>query len=144
MGAKINLDKLKLVALDSNIFIYYFDQNPEFGQSAKAIFDKLSSDQLRAITSEITTTELLSHPKLSEKEVREMDRQFLDIPNLEVLNIDHNLVLEAAKIRRKYGFRLADSIQLATAKLSRAKAFISNDQNLKKFKELKIILISEI
>lgn len=31
------------------------------------------------------------------------------------MGIDHNLALEAAEIRRGYGFRLPDAIQLATA-----------------------------
>lgn len=41
-------------------------------------------------------------------------------------------------------FRLPDSIQLATAKLNKAKAFITNDERLKSFKELKVVLIKEI
>ena len=49
----------------------------------------------------------------------------------------------AAEVRREYGFRLPDSIQLATALHSKSQAFVTNDRRLKKFKELPAILLSE-
>ena len=73
-----------------------------------------------------------------------MDRQLLDIPNLEFISIDHRLALEASRIRRKYGFRLPDSIYLATAIFGKADAFVTNEEKLKKFKDLKIILLKDI
>lgn len=140
----VKINRFKTIALDSNIFIYYFNQHPEFGQIAKYIIDSLTANQIKAVTSEVTVIELLSHPILSEIDAADMDRQFSDIPNLKILSIDHNLALEAARIKRNYSFRLPDSIQLATALYSKAKAFIANDERLKKFKELKIILLKEL
>lgn len=133
-----------MVGIDTNIFIYYFNQYPQFGEISKEIIDKLTNGNLSGITSEITVIEILSHPVLSKKNSQEMDQQFLSIPNLIVLEVNHGIALEAAKIRRKYNFRLPDAIQLATAKLNKAQAFISNDRRLKNFKELKILLLNEI
>lgn len=138
------LDKFNLIGIDSNIFIYYFNAHPQFGKSAKAIIDNLFENKIKGVTSEVAIIELLSHPILSEKDAVEMDEQFLEIPNLEVLKIDHNLAIRAARIRREYRFGLPDSIQLATALHAKAKAFITNDQTLKKFKELKIVLLKEL
>lgn len=138
------LKNLKSVALDSNVFIYYFEENPQFGNASKKIFNALSIKALTGFTSTISLIELLSKQDLPENIARGLEKSFYEIPNLSILDVNHQIATAAAEIRRKYGFRLADSIQLAAAKLSRAKAFISNDERIKKFKELKVILISEI
>ncbi len=136
--------KIKNTALDTNVFIYYFENNANFGRSAKLIFDKLTNNQLRAITNITSLAEILSSPKLSNEAVKKTKRLFLSVPNLEIYQVDENIALESARIRREYGFRLLDAIQLATAKYGRAKTFITNDENLKKFKEVKVILLSEL
>ncbi|KKR80523.1 MAG: PilT protein domain protein [Candidatus Daviesbacteria bacterium GW2011_GWA1_41_61] len=138
------LNKLKLVGLDTNIFIYYFEQNSEFGQSAKKIFDLLSTNSLNTVTSVISLMEILSPDFLSKVAARETEKKFFDIPNLKVLNVDRTITVEAARIRREYGFRLPDSIQLATALFGKANALITNDERLKKFKELKVINLKDI
>ena len=102
----------------------------------------LSTDKLKAVTSFITLTEILS-VKASPAKIKELEKLFLDTPNLSTFEVNQEIAVNAAKIRRKYGFRLPDAIQLATAKLNKAKAFISNDERLKRFKELNVILINE-
>ena len=137
------IGKIKRIALDSNIFIYQFESNPDFIRLTEKIFDSLSKGQHRAVTSVISIVEALAYPSPPEV-IKGITEGFLTLKNLEITEVSQEIAFEAARIRREYKFRLPDSIQLATAKLSRAKAFISNDENLKKFKELKVILISEI
>ena len=134
----------KFVALDTNIFIYYFEGNEIFGQKAKSIFDQLTDNKLTAVVNITALAELLSSSKLSKKAVKETKKLFLSIPNLEIYQVDETIATESAEIRREYGFRLFDSIQLATARLAKAQAFITNDGKLRKFKDLKIILIKDI
>ena len=138
------LNKLKLVGLDTNIFIYYFEQNSEFGQSAKKIFDLLSTNSLNTVTSVISLMEILSPDFISKVAARETEKKFFDIPNLKVLDVDRIITVEAARIKREYGFRLPDSIQLATAISGKAQAFITNDHRLKSFKQLKIISLLDL
>mgnify|MGYP001592427599 FL=1 len=138
----MNWKKFRQVGLDSNIFSYQFHQHPVFGPISKQIFDLLSTDKLKAVTSFITLTEILS-VKASPAKIKELEKLFLDTPNLNTFEVNQEIAVNAAKIRRKYGFRLPDAIQLATAKLNKAKAFISNDERLKRFKELNVILINE-
>ena len=132
----------KLIGLDTNIFIYYFAENKEFGSLAKTIFEALSEKKTQAVTSIITLTELLSLPA-SEKEVEALKTNFLETPNLNTLDINQAISIEAARIRRTYGFRIPDSIQLATCLHLKADIFITNDERLKSFKELPIILINK-
>ena len=82
--------------------------------------------------------------KASLSKLAQLKELLLRTPNLTIIDVNQDLATEAARIRRKYGFRTPDAIQLATAKLTRAKALLTNDQRLKSFKDLKIILLSEI
>lgn len=133
---------IKFVGLDSNIFIYQFEANPEFHHITNTIFDRLSKNKLKAVTSIISLIESLSYP--SPEIVLAQIKEGFTIPNLAVLEVNMKIGLEAAKIRREYGLRLGDAVQLATALYAKAHAFITNDERLKKFKELKVILLSEI
>lgn len=138
------LPKITFVGLDTNIFIYFFENDVNFGRKAKLIFEKLAGGHLKAVASITSLAELLSSPKLNERAVKETKKLFMSIPNLEIYQLNEIIAIEGAKIRRNYGFRLFDAIQLATAVTSRAKAFITNDSRLKSFKKVKIILLSEI
>jgi predicted nucleic acid-binding protein len=130
----------KLVVLDANIFIYQLQQNPKFGIRTKTIFDHLVEGQLKAVTSVLTLTEILSFRAPSPK-LGSLKKLFLGIPNLTIFDVTQEIAFEAAKIRREYGFRTPDAIQLATAIKAKAKVFITNDYRLKSFKKIKVVLI---
>ena len=59
-------------------------------------------------------------------------------------DIDRNVARESAKLRAKYRIRIPDAIQLASGLINGAKAFITNDENLKRIKEIKIIVLNEV
>lgn len=135
-----NFEKYKFVGLDTNIFSYHFHQDPLFGPLTKEIFDLLSLNRLRAVTSIITLIEILS-VKASSAKIKGLKKLFSEIPNLAVVEVNEEIAYKTAQIRRKYGFRTPDAIQLATAVQAKAKVFITNDERLKKIKELKVKLI---
>lgn len=135
--------KYKSIGLDSNIFSYHFHKHPIFGPLAKEIFDALSINKLRAVTSIITLTEILS-VKVVGSRVKQLEIQFSETPNLTTLDVNHEIASEAAKIRREYGLRLPDAIQLATAVVTNQQAFISNDDKLKRVKEIKVIILDDL
>ena len=135
--------KFKQVCLDSNLFIYHFEENSEFVSATSFIFDSLSEGTLKASTSIISLIEVLSYP-LPPAVLREIKESFQSLPNLTVYNVESDIAGEAARIRREYGFRLPDAIQLATAVTAKADVFITNDQKLKQFKQLKVLLLSSV
>lgn len=136
MGKKV----LKTVGIDTNIFIYYYQAHPEFGPKVKAWFEDIEGNKLRGVASIISKTELLSL-KRPNSGLSKLKDQFESTPNLTVYYVDDRIALKAAELRRKYGFRLPDAIQLATAIVAKARAFLTNDDRLKKCKEIKIIVI---
>lgn len=137
------LKKFKIFALDTNIFIYHFHRYPKFTELADNLFLYLEKRNIRVATSVISLIELLSFKAIDEK-IKELKEAFNTTPNLAIYAVEDDIADRAAKIRRKYNFRLPDSIQLATALYSKAQVFITNDRGLKRFKELPIFLLSEI
>lgn len=138
------LNNFKLVGIDTNLLIYYFENNPQFGEAAKNLFDALNHSKLQAVTSMIAVTEILSKKGLPEDIAKDLEEDLFEIPYLSILEVDRKIGTQAAMIRRTYQFGLPDSIQIATALSAKAKAFITNDDRLKKFKELKVILLKEL
>lgn len=140
MSGNVNID---LLCLDTSLFIYFLEQNPKFYQTSEAYFSKLEKRTIKAVTTILTLTEILSYENLIIPEDK-IITEFFSTPNLSVIEVNQEIAVEAARIRREYKFKLADSIQLATAKYSKAKAFITNDDRLKKFKELRIVLLTDL
>lgn len=135
--------KNKLLALDSNIFIYHFESNPAFISYTSRIFTSLIKTSSYGITSIISLIETLSYPSPGNV-LEAIEEGFRTVPNLTVVEINHEIAVEAARIRRSYGIRLPDAIQLATALHGKADIFITNDVRLQNFKDIKIVLLTDI
>jgi len=136
------MNKAKFIALDTNIFIYYFNKHKKFGPYSKSIISNLVAKRQKAIVSTITISELLSL-KSDDAVILKLKQAFLEIPNLTLIDVDHEIAEEAARISRIYDFRLPDCIHLSTALSQDVDYFVTNDDRLKKFKELKIKLLTE-
>ena len=78
----------------------------------------------------------------------QLAEQYIEIltksENMEFLDINIEIAKETAKIRAKYSIRTPDAIQLAAAKYSLADYFLTNDIRLKSFKELNILVLSDL
>lgn len=68
---------------------------------------------------------------------------FYHFPNMELVDINLDIAVEAARIRGSYNFAIPDSILLASALHTGTDAFITNDQKLLKFPELKVIELNQ-
>lgn len=134
----LSLSEYSRIGVDTNIFIYSFSSHSEFGQYANKIFEFADTYQRKIITSIITYIELLSIPVEAEP-LEVLEEAFLSMPQLEVVDIGLKVAQKAADIRRQYSFKVPDSLQLASACIGEADVFITQDNRLKKFKELPII-----
>lgn len=137
------ITKIKLAALDSNIFIYNLEENSEFVKFTDLIFERLIANKLKAVTSIISLMEILSFRKTANV-AKQLTEDFMSTPNLDIFDIDKQIAAKAAGIRREYGFRLPDAIQLATALYTKADVFVTNDKRLKIFKHIKILPITSL
>lgn len=134
------IKNFKFVGIDSNLFIYHFENNQKYSRFTQEVFERLSTNNLKAVTSIISIIETLSYP-LPPKVIKDIQDAFSTIPNLNIVDVNYEVALEASRIRREYKIRTPDAIQLATSLIFKAEAFITNDQRLRKFRKLPIILL---
>lgn len=136
------LSKLRSISLDTNVFVYYLDRESPFYSRAEGLFRQIADQNLPIFTSVMTLAELLSF-KAPGPQLDKLEQELLLIPNLTMIDVNHQIAKDAARIRRNYGFRLPDSVQLATALFSRTQVFVSNDVKLAQFKELRVVLLKQ-
>lgn len=142
---KKRVDKLKSVGIDAMCFIYQFEAHPVFGSLSNYLFNLLEERKLRGFTSIITLAEILSLKKLQQNRLawEEEKQRFYQTPSVTVENVDGKICEAAALLRGKYNLYLPDAIQLTTSLFNRADAFITNDERLRKVKELSVIVMKD-
>lgn len=124
----------KIIALDSMVFIYLFDQNEAFVESSEHIIKLAERGKITVVTSIISLVESLSPFKYRDDETAQhtIVNFFYLTPGLHIIEVNREIALVAARLRREYkSLRTPDSLQLATAITYKADSFITNDAKLK-------------
>ncbi len=129
--------------LDNCVLIYFLEGHEVFGRQTKEIMELVESGTIKASISALTFTELLTGPYRSKNDLLALEYHALlyYFPNLEIVDINLDIAVDAAKIRNTYDFATPDSLLLATALHVKADAFITSDKKLSRFKELEVLLI---
>jgi len=136
----------RTIALDTNVFIYGYEEHPEFFPVVRPIFARLDAEpEFHAVTSIITLVEVLVFPfRLQRSDLESAyTTMLLNAPNVHVYSVDATITRQAAQLRARQNLRTPDAIQIATAISAGAQAFITNDARLKIVTELPILIISE-
>lgn len=131
------------IGLDTQILIYYLEDNKEYAQRVEDILLKIRQGSYHAVFSIIGLIELLTGPKQQQRFNLAADYQqtFIHFPNLEIKPVTFALVEIASDLRAKYKLTTPDAIHVATAIDFGADKFITNDINFKKVKEIKIEIL---
>ena len=97
-------------------------------------------------TSSITYEEYLVYPyKNKDYECIKRFKDFLETTETSIVSVDESVAERAAKIRAEYtSFRAMDALQLASACQNNCDVFVTNDKQLRQFKDIKIQLIDEL
>lgn len=131
---------------DTAPLIYFIEEHETFGNITDEIFKIIrDEDNYYAFSSVITLTEVLTQPlKEAKKDIVEKYRQFLlNSNNFIVYSVDSIIAEKAAKLRASYGIKTPDAIQLAVGIENDGTLFITNDENLKKVKEIEIMVLKD-
>ncbi|MBI2008130.1 PIN domain-containing protein [Candidatus Amesbacteria bacterium] len=137
----------QLLAIDSMVFIYYLDPKEErLHTASQQVIELLLKKRSQGVTSIVSVLETLSpsYYLTDQDRLENYSLFFHSIPNLKIIEVDWDVALEAARLRRENkSLRTPDSIQLATALIHKADVFITNDDRLKNlsFPNLKILPI---
>jgi predicted nucleic acid-binding protein len=75
---------------------------------------------------------------------RTYEALLLHFPNLSLVDVTRDVARRAARLRAGYGVRPADALHVATALISRATGFVTNDLGLRRMApELDVIVLQE-
>jgi predicted nucleic acid-binding protein len=135
----------RCVFVDSATFIYLIEEHEGYLPVVRELFDMVEQGKVNAFSSYLSLLEVLVQPL--KKQRLDLVQKYKEILSgargLRLFPIDGEISEEGARIRAQYGFRTPDAIQLATALCHGATAFVTNDQKLKKFHEMDIVLLEE-
>lgn len=135
-----------VVALDTNVFIYAYQEHPRYLPVVRPLFARLDSDpEFRAVTSIITLIEVIAHPlRLHRYDlVATYTTALLNSAKVWTMPVDVLIARRAAELRAEYNLRTPDAIQIATAIVAGAQAFITNDERMKNVKQIPILVIGD-
>lgn len=134
-----------VVYLDANIFIFPVICEDLRAQKSIALLKKVVLGELSAVTSSLTLDEvtwaLLKFTRDRNLSIAEA-LKILTFNNLQIMPVDQHIMYDAFQLMKKYSsLKPRDAIHLSVALHSHATAFISDDSDFDKIKEIKRIAL---
>ena len=132
-----------IIGLDTVVFIYHLEAHPHYRPLTRELLAAVQSGQHEAVTSVITVMELTVRPwQIARPAVaREYDALLLHFPHLTLEDVTRDVARRAAQLRARYRLRPADALQVATAMIHGATAFVTNDRQLTRLAEMLDVII---
>lgn len=139
------LEGVRQIFLDTAPVIYLVEANPEFGALVQRTFQAMEQRRITAVASPVTLAECLVLPLRSQQVLAEQSFRALltEADGMSFVDIDAQIGVKAAAIRVQYGLKLPDALQIAVALCSGCDGFLTNDQAIKRVKELNVIVLSD-
>ena len=139
----------KKVFVDTAPFIYFIEKdenNPQYFEKVKKFFMNGYGSNKEFVTSVITMEEYFVFPYRNKLySFIDMFNKLVQTTDMEIVEINQEIAKKAAQIRAEYkGFKAMDAIQLATACITGCDLFLTDDKQLRQFKELKCITVDEL
>jgi len=135
----------KRVLLDTSVWIYHFELHPQFGAAATQVIERLEDGKFRGIASELTLLELTVRPlQLGRQDAADDYETLLSyFPNLDLLPISREILMEAAALRASHRLRTPDAIQIATGIHAGATLAITNDEAWRRVHAIESMILAE-
>ena len=130
-------------------FIYFIEKdvnNQQYHEKVKSFFKYGYDNDRKFVSSVITMEEYFVFPyRNKDYSLIDMFNRLIATTDMEIVEINQEIAKKAAQIRAEYrGFKAMDALQLAVACLSGCDLFLTNDKQLKQFKELKCLTVEEL
>jgi predicted nucleic acid-binding protein len=136
----------KRVLIDTSVWIYHFEQHPQFGPPAGKVIESLEAGKFRGVASELSLLELTVRPlQLGRQDVADDYEVLLDyFPNLELEPMSREILVEAASLRARHRLRTPDAIQIATGLRTGATLAVTNDEAWRSLVFIDTVILSDL
>ena len=121
-----------IIGLDTSVFIYHLEAHPVYLPLTRELLAGVETGRWTAVTSMVTVMELTVRPwQLDRPAVaRAYEALLVHFPHLILADVTRDVARRAAQLRARYRIRPADALQVATALIHEATAFVTNDRLL--------------
>ena len=135
--------------VDTAPFIYFIEKNvnnPQYYDKVKNFFRNGYDKNKKFVTSVITMEEYFVFPyRNNNYSLIAMFQRLVAMTDMEIVEINQEIAKKAAQIRAEYkNFKAMDALQLATACVMGCDLFLTNDKQLRQFKEITCITVDEL
>jgi predicted nucleic acid-binding protein len=126
------------VVVDTAPIIYLLERHPQFLPQFIGLFEADAAGELQIAISAITLAEVLTGPLRAGQEAL-AQRYEKALTNSTVVPVGNAVAALAARMRARYGLKLPDAIQLATALDLEAAALVTHDRDFARVEGLLIL-----
>lgn len=127
-----------LLMMDTAPIIYVLEKHPDFAQRFEPLFEAHAAGRLQFAVTTVTISEVLTGPARSANGV--LLRKYRNLlESWRVAPLDTEVAAEAALLRARYGLKLPDAVQAASARLHNAYALVTNDKGFSRVRGLRVI-----
>jgi predicted nucleic acid-binding protein len=132
------------VYVDSNIFIYFVELNPDYFIRAEELFDHIDTVGARLLTNEYTLAECIYQPSRDSNFslVAQYESLFEREGEVQLLSLDGALAKRAAFTGGKLGLKLADAIHYISALEAGCDFFVTADAAFKSGPAMKVLRLA--
>ena len=138
-----------IITLDTNCFIYYFEDSEKYAPKLELVFNKLQEGFIQGNMSILSLLEILVKPKKENNIFLENRYKVIlnNFPHLKIVDLSFSIADIAARLRAAYNLKTSDAIVFATSIYTNSKYLITNDGHFKNIGErenISIILLDEL
>jgi len=127
-----------LLLIDSAPIIYFLESHPKFGPRFAALFEAHAKGRFRFAVTTITVAEVLTGP--FQAKAPALARRYLStLGSWHTVNLDMEIAEAAARLRAEFRLKLADAVQVASARAIGAAALVTHDRDFSHLKSLRVI-----
>jgi len=129
---------MSLTVLDTGVIAESVNVNGEFYLQAKTVLDAVKSGSMTALVSPVTISELCYvlwriYDGIGVRNAERVAKDFCEYiyyhPNIRIVEMSLELLLEAGVIKHRYGLALSDCLALAASKLNGCKAVFRHKED---------------
>lgn len=130
------------IAVDSAPVIYFLDDDRRYAPRYAPLFEAAARGECLVVVSTVTLAEVVTGPLRAGNEVlaARYQRAIQSSANWRVVPLSAEIALLAARIRASRGLRLPDAIQVATAISEGCAALVTHDVDLRKVREIRVLM----